>query len=344
MTAKRTGAAGIIGQWIVRLYTLAVMGVVIWAGYTAVVYLYRSVFTPGVAPERLLAWQAATGVEDLQAGDAPGITEPAGRPPIRHYHAVDPWYQPTIRNGCITSGCHDPVPHSQSKELRAFANLHSTFMACETCHKPTAGEPMPAVWVDVRTGRKQAPPAILQLMAHLKPADTQPAQANLYEYSDKILSLLRQVIRVIDGDPVLEHIAVQIDTSEPGSPVWRQAMARLADELPGHVRGEYGARITPANAAADPQPIGQDFGPLVEQYFSRQTDQTARAALVERIHDGIIPKPEGCLPCHRGQPPVLDFAALGYPPQRIGVLTSTPIATMMQQIRQGQPFSLPLGP
>ncbi|MBI4581767.1 MAG: hypothetical protein HY718_18875 [Planctomycetes bacterium] len=331
-----------IGKLIVRCYAFVVMAVVVWAGYTAVIYLYRSVFKPGKPPAAMLDWQAHTRAQALRTPEAPGITEAALRSPLGHYHRVDRWFQPDLRNGCITSGCHDPIPHSKSKALRAFANLHATFMTCETCHKAPAGSPMPAVWIDIRTGDKQPPPAILLLMKHLG-TTTQPAQ-DLAESSATTLRLLRQAIDVIGGDPVLGYLAVQLDTSEPGSPAWRQAMDQLKSELPNHARGEYGARISPATGGADPQPIRQDFNGLVEQYFSRANTQAQRDVISRKIHDGVNPAPQGCLPCHRGSPPMIDFAALGYPPERVRTLTHTPIADMLQQIHQGQPFSLPLGP
>ena len=89
---------------------------------------------------------------------------------------------------------------------------------------------------------------------------------------------------------------------------------------------------------------GPEFSSLVELFFSRSNDQAARGAIHKQLHEGVIPAPQGCLPCHRGEPPLLDFAALGYSPARIQALQSTPVAEIMQQIREGQPFNLPLAP
>jgi hypothetical protein len=331
-----------IRNLIFRVYALVIMAVVVWAGYAAVTYLYRAVFTPGRPPEELLAWEGATRAEALRAPEALGITTPAIRSPIAHYHAVDRWFHPDLRNGCITSGCHDPIPHSKSKELRAFANLHSTFMSCEVCHTQHEAAPMPAVWTDLRSGAPQPPPAILQLAGQLTAA-TQPA--NLTDQSASIVSLLRQSLDVIGWDPVLDYLAIQLETSEPQSPVWRQAIDQLRSELPNHARGEYAAKITPADANG--QPIRRDFSALVERYFSRKSDQADRGVITKQIHEGVVEKPEGCLPCHRAEPPMppmLDFQALGYSRQRREQLTSTPVVGMMEQIHQGQPFNLPLGP
>lgn len=330
---------GFIRSLILRTYTFAVMAVVVWSGYMAVHYLYRTVFKPGEVPAQLLAWQGASQAEALRAPEALGITEPALRSPIGHYHGVDRWFQPDTRNGCITSGCHDPVPHSKSKDLRAFANLHSTFLDCDVCHREHENRPTPAAWVSLAAGRVQPPPAILQLLSQSAVA-TQPA--DLADRSAALVALLRQAIDVIGGDPLLSYLAIQLETSEPGSPVWRKAMAQLQSELPNHARGEYGAKITPVSAKGEP--VVHNNADLIEQYFSRESAQADRGAIHKKLHEGVIVKPEGCLPCHRAEPAMLDFDALGYSTGRISELTSTPIVGMMQQIREGQPFSLPLGP
>lgn len=344
----------VIGGAIVRVYAFAIMAVVLWAGYTAVTYLYRSVFQPMKSPEALLEWQGQTSKEALREAQARGITDPATRAPLGHYHGVDRWFQPDIRNGCISSGCHDPIPHSHSKALRAFANLHSTFMTCDVCHRATEARPIPAAWISMRTGDKQEPPAILRLIGHLgseqiaamirEPAtSTQPA-AELTAFSRTTIQLLREAIDVYGGDPVLNYLSLQIETSEPGSPVWRQAIQQLKSELPNHARGEYGAKIALTSPPPESQPIRQDYTALITEYFSRDISQNQREAVKQKLHEGVIEAPEGCTPCHRARPPVLDFEALGYPPERIKKLTSTPIAEMMQRIHSGQPFNLPLAP
>ncbi|HOA72935.1 MAG TPA: hypothetical protein PL151_01175 [Phycisphaerae bacterium] len=330
----------ILKNVLVRGYTLGILLVVVFTGYTAVSYLYRSIFKPGKPPTEILAWKGETAAERLRTPGALGITEPAGRAPLAHYHAVDRWYQPDLRNGCITSGCHDPIPHSQSKELRAFANLHSTFMSCEVCHRQASATPISAVWVSTKTGKPQPAPAILQLLARFSAA-TQPA--DLADQSESVLQLLRQAIDVSGGDPVLNFLALQLETSQPGSPVWRQAIQQLAEELPNHARGEYGAKIAMADGPGI-RPTSREFAKLTEEYFSRKADQADRTRILGRIHEGIIQRPQACVPCHRTENPMLDFKALGYSPSRIDALTSTPIVGMIQQIREGQPFNLPLGP
>lgn len=347
-------AKQLIGGAVVRAYAFIIMAVVVWTGYTAAAYLYRTVFQPIKPPSAMLEWQGQTEKKALHQTEARGITVPAVRAPLGHYHGVDRWFQPDVRNGCISSGCHDPVPHSRSKALRAFANLHATTMTCEVCHSPSYAVPMPAAWANIRTGDKQEPPAILRLIGHLAAAKadapaTEPAAAtkpveDMTAFSQTTIRLLRQAIEVIGGDPALNYLALQIETSEPGSPVWRRAVEQLRSELPNHARGEYGAKISLLTPTPELRPVQHDFGPLIGEYFSRTINKTQREAISQQIHQGVIAAPQGCKACHRAAQPLLDFAALGYTPNRVKALTTAPIAEMMQQIHKGQPFNLPLAP
>lgn len=49
-----------------------------------------------------------------------------------HFHHIDFEIKPDKRSYCIK--CHGDMPHDKIKEVRAFWNMHSFFMACETCH------------------------------------------------------------------------------------------------------------------------------------------------------------------------------------------------------------------
>ncbi len=49
-----------------------------------------------------------------------------------HFHHIDYEQVPDKRSYCIT--CHGDIPHSKTKEVRAFSNMHASFIACQTCH------------------------------------------------------------------------------------------------------------------------------------------------------------------------------------------------------------------
>ena len=81
-----------------------------------------------------------------------------------HFHHIDFEIQPDKRSYC--NKCHGDMPHNKVKEVRAFWNMHSFFMACETCHirfdDPTA--PPDYKWYDRRSGQIVDSP-----VSHAKP-------------------------------------------------------------------------------------------------------------------------------------------------------------------------------
>ena len=50
-------------------------------------------------------------------------------------------------------------------------------------------------------------------------------------------------------NPTLEGLLAEISTTEAGSPVWRDAVIRLDEQLLTHSRGEYGAKVAPVSVA-----------------------------------------------------------------------------------------------
>jgi cytochrome c553 len=50
--------------------------------------------------------------------------------------------------------CHGNFCHARSQEVRAFYNMHSFYLACETCHiRPKEGESFGFQWFDDKTSR-----------------------------------------------------------------------------------------------------------------------------------------------------------------------------------------------
>jgi hypothetical protein len=140
---------------------------------------------------------------------------------------------------------------------------------------------------------------------------------------------------------VLDYLRVQIDTSSPGSPVWRQSVGQLIEELPGHARGEYGAKLAPRQSDDERQRATKRFKDLTRRFHAAAPGSHDREQARMEIHRKIVPRPDSCLACHGEQPPRLDFEAAGYSPARSAALRAAPTARMMQSIRQGQPFHLP---
>ena len=49
-----------------------------------------------------------------------------------YYHNIALKVGPDNRSHCIK--CHGDFPHGETKQIRAFLNMHAFFLTCETCH------------------------------------------------------------------------------------------------------------------------------------------------------------------------------------------------------------------
>jgi hypothetical protein len=69
-----------------------------------------------------------------------------------HFHHIDFDFKPDIHSYCIE--CHGDMPHGKVKELRAFGNMHASYIACQTCHVRLEEEEKTGVfkWYDRTTG------------------------------------------------------------------------------------------------------------------------------------------------------------------------------------------------
>ena len=70
-----------------------------------------------------------------------------------HFHHIGFDFKPDKRSYCIK--CHGDIPHSKIKEIRAFANMHASYIACQTCHVKLEGPQKTGVfkWYDRTTGK-----------------------------------------------------------------------------------------------------------------------------------------------------------------------------------------------
>ncbi len=62
----------------------------------------------------------------------------------------------------ICSLCHLPLPHQKNGRSRSFLNMHSRYIACETCHLKTEGYQIEYRWVDFKSREKTQPSANIQ--------------------------------------------------------------------------------------------------------------------------------------------------------------------------------------
>lgn len=77
------------------------------------------------------------------------------------FHHIGFSIQRDQANVCVR--CHGNVPHDQSKEIRSFLNMHTFYLACETCHAtpPEGADPWDFRWYNKDTGELTENPRAL---------------------------------------------------------------------------------------------------------------------------------------------------------------------------------------
>lgn len=70
-----------------------------------------------------------------------------------HFHHIGQTINEPSLNGC--DYCHSVFPHIKNKDARAYRNMHGYFLACETCHYRTDGNPRSTQhkWVNTKSGK-----------------------------------------------------------------------------------------------------------------------------------------------------------------------------------------------
>lgn len=78
------------------------------------------------------------------------IEQPLGE---GHFHILDQTVYSDAEKAPMCLRCHGNFCHAESKELRSFYNMHSFYLACETCHiRKKEGENILFRWFDDKTG------------------------------------------------------------------------------------------------------------------------------------------------------------------------------------------------
>lgn len=70
-----------------------------------------------------------------------------------HFHFLDDTIYADVENAPICLQCHGNFCHIKSEKLRSFYNMHTFFLACETCHiRKKDGAGIAFQWFDDKTG------------------------------------------------------------------------------------------------------------------------------------------------------------------------------------------------
>ena len=80
------------------------------------------------------------------------IDQPMG---AEHFHILDKIVYSDSEKAPMCLQCHGNFCHNESKELRSFYNMHTFYLACETCHvRQKEGEQLVFKWFDDKSGQE----------------------------------------------------------------------------------------------------------------------------------------------------------------------------------------------
>jgi len=72
-----------------------------------------------------------------------------------HFHLLDEIVYTDMYNAPLCLRCHGNFCHAKSEKLRSFYNMHTFFLACETCHlRHAEAERLTFHWFDDKTGAR----------------------------------------------------------------------------------------------------------------------------------------------------------------------------------------------
>ncbi|GIK17509.1 MAG: hypothetical protein BroJett003_24730 [Planctomycetota bacterium] len=340
------GALGRAGRAVgKRVYALALIGLIGYSSFLAFRYLVYTLMLPAEAPAQVTQLPRRLDRRVLETDRAAwaGLrTAEHARAPLSHYHRLDTWIQPDRANNCTTSGCHPPLPHAERKEVRAFLNMHATSLHCGVCHMQTEEQPLNLTWYDPATGASRGVPAVLETYAKLLSIEDQPGGYD--EDARRVLVdlLRRAAVEAQDGE-ILTTLADHLRRLSPEAVETADFLAGARAVLPRYFRGEYGAKLALRGADTE-APILAHPGVEreIEPYRAAAGAMTdaERKNLVDRLHPLRRTEALECSDCH-ADGGIVDFAAAGYPPQRVRELTGSIVARMIQHISDGSPFYLP---
>lgn len=343
----KPGLTGVLRGIVRRTYAIGLFALCGIIGYNSIRFLLMLLFTRQAAPVEIVAIPKRLDARLLTAAAVtPGghDTEPSFRPrgPLAHFHSIPDWFEADPGNNCTTSGCHPPLPHGKRIEVRAFLNMHSTFVDCQVCHASDARSGGEARWFDLADREPREPPAVLKLAGLLDRPD-QLAAMPAERVNETLIPLMRAAVEDSGGNAELSGWLLRLETAYPDSEPWHEIIQDLANPRTGlrtHVHGEYGAKI---GLYRNDQLIGLP-GPeqreAVRKYLSSsETDSIEQ--LRATIHKNVEKVGAMCTPCHSPSPTLVDFTRLGYPPARVESLQGSAVVRQVLTIEQGKPFHLP---
>ncbi|MFI5380460.1 MAG: cytochrome b/b6 domain-containing protein [Tepidisphaerales bacterium] len=339
--------------WIVRLarsfarrvYSAGLLVACAVIGFVSISFLMHLLFSRQTAPVEIreipktLDARVLLASQTHEAGSGRDEVPPRG--PLAHFHQIPNWFNPDSGNNCTTSGCHEPVPHGKRIEVRAFLNMHATFVDCTVCHAEEAAKGGTPQWFSLPGREPRGTPAVLQLAGMLENPDELARDPR--GVADRLVPLLGRAVDESGGSRQLRGWLLRLQTAYPQSEPWNKVLSDMANERTGiraHVHGEYSAKI---GLFADGRLLGSPTPAQSDALRELKAGKPGKPikAIIDTLHKGIAPKGALCVPCHSQGTGLVDFKALGYPPARVKSLHDSAVVRQILSIEQGMPFYLP---
>ena len=193
---------------------------------------------------------------------------------------------------CLT--CHKPLAHSKSERSRTFMNMHSRYIACETCHLRPKESKLDYRWLafDGEDAGTELPPSVT----------------------------LTEVQEALTDLPIEKQKARQ------------KHQKKFKQPLP--LAPQPGARITPFfdNLSVIEFKDGSFARDIKEQWDEK--DEQKRAELKAKLHIPLEKKGPSCSRCHGKRKAMLDLEALGATPQRLRELQNNTIVRFFERFKK----------
>lgn len=352
MSDRQTGTFKRLIRWLgrsvfLKLYAAALILVIGYTTWRAMRYLVVSLVVPSEVPAQVaklpVRMQSSTLLTHHPEWQALTATENPRMPPA-HYHRITGWIQPDPVNNCTTNGCHNPLPHSENKSVRAFLNMHATSMHCGVCHMSSEGRPLDLIWYDPATGAETPPPPALRAYGKLLEEKANPGAVVQSEDDRRALAQLLNETAEKAGDVrALNQLAQHIKAVRQGRAEFRDLLDAALLALPKYFRGEYGAKLALRSETGGPLLAHPNTEEAVQRFLAAGSslDAAERESLIEEFHTLRRSEPRLCHECHRESDSLVPFEKLGYPEPRAKQLYEPNLFQALERIMEGEPLHLP---
>ncbi len=343
-----TQAGELIRNLALRVYSAALAGAYAILAFVSLRFLILMLITRATAPVEIVDIPKRLDADAFFAGALAPIEHSAdlehrSRGPLAHFHQVPQWFEPDPRDTCATSGCHTPLPHGQRIEVRAFLNMHATFVDCMVCHAEERPDTARGRWFSLPDRELRDTPAILRAAARLE-NQTRADIDDAAGFNAELVQLLQEALPASGNDVQLQDWLLRLETTYPGSKVWSRLIDELRGKIQAHVRGEYAAKIGLYVGQRRIGEPGAEQRRATADFLNAPGDMTEarRQELLDTVHTGVHSVGAMCTPCHSQDPTLIEISKLGYPESRVRALRDSQIMRSVLTIEAGQPFYLPL--